>query len=51
LKSGVKGREELGLGNVSYRPSDQMLYFSIIGLFKRPKAPDVEWLNEAAYRA
>jgi hypothetical protein len=45
LKSGIKGREELGLGNMRYRASDQMLNFSTICLFQRPKAPDVKRLK------
>jgi hypothetical protein len=40
LKGGIKGWKELGLGNVGYRASDQMLDFSAIRLLKHGKAPD-----------
>jgi hypothetical protein len=41
----MEGREELRLGDMGYRASDQMLYFSTIGFFKRPKAPDIKGLE------
>jgi hypothetical protein len=44
--SGIKGRKELGLRNVGYRASDQMLYFSAISLLKQAKAPDIERLKQ-----
>jgi hypothetical protein len=43
--SGVKGRKELGLGNVVFRASDEILYFSTICLFQHPKAPNIERLE------
>jgi hypothetical protein len=34
LKSSIKGWEELGLRNVGYRASDQMLYFLTISILQ-----------------
>jgi hypothetical protein len=45
FKSGVKGVKELGLGNVGYRASDQMLYLSPICLLKHCKAPNIKRLK------
>jgi hypothetical protein len=45
FKYGVKGLKELGLGNVGYRASDQLLNLSTICLFERPKAPNIERLE------
>jgi hypothetical protein len=42
----MKSQKELGLGNVGYRASDQMLDFSTIGLLKQAKIPDVERLKQ-----
>jgi hypothetical protein len=42
---GIKGGKELGLRNMGYRASDQMLYFSTIYLFQRPKAPNIKRLK------
>jgi hypothetical protein len=46
LKSGIKGRKEVGLGNMGYRPSDQLLNFSTISLLHRPKAPNIKGLKQ-----
>jgi hypothetical protein len=46
FKSGVKGKIKLGLENMGYKASDQMLYFSTTGIFQRRKAPNVKWLKQ-----
>jgi hypothetical protein len=43
---GVKGWKELGLRNVGYRASDQMLYLPTVGLLERSKAPDIKRLEQ-----
>jgi hypothetical protein len=43
---GIKGRKELDLGNVGYRASDQMLYFSTICLLERSEAPSIKRLEK-----
>jgi hypothetical protein len=42
---GMKGRKELGLSDMGYKVSNQMLYFSTIGLFQRPKVPYIKRLK------
>jgi hypothetical protein len=42
---GVEGIKELGLGNMGYRASDQMLYLSSICLLKHCKTPNIERLK------
>jgi hypothetical protein len=45
LKCSIKGGRELGLGNVGYRASHQVLDFSAISLLKHEEAPDVKRLK------
>jgi hypothetical protein len=42
----VEGVKELGLGNVGYRASDQMLYLLTISLLKHCKAPNIKRLEQ-----
>lgn len=45
LVGGAKVPKELGLGNAGYRVSDQMLYFSTVGLIEQSKAPEIKRLE------
>jgi hypothetical protein len=46
LVGGVEGIKELGLGNVGYRASDQMLYLSTISLLEHCKTPNIKRLEQ-----